>query len=1004
METSMNLSLRTMRKIFLLAFAVVFGFTSRAETRFVDEVMLIGGTKAEVVEKITTYITQGWTFIDQDLNDGAGGDYVILLYKKSSSGDGFNYGSITGFILSNDYSTKLTYDGRTYYPVPCAGGEDFVDGHGDLNEGCGANSDYIYLYYTRDIFQDHRVVSGISFNSTQSGGVRLVNGNSGYDLNSGAGGDYIYMHVSTITALEPVRIGDGSSGTDKIPFIFSSSTKPYSLSQQIYTAEDIGTAGTISAIAFYHRQNESLSMDNVQIYMKHTEKDSFSGTQMEPMDDFTKVYEGQFSISGSGWITVLLDTPFEYDGNRNLMICCHDQEGGQQPVGHTFTYHDASNMARFIGSQDAIDLNQLPETNSYSSMRNDIRINITPNPYRNPINLAVTSFTDKTASLTWSAPNGTHPAIQSYEWQYKLSDAANWSNLSSTLETTASINGLSAFTEYMFRVRIIYSGGESSFSILRFATALELPYDCGFENGMPGWSQVDHNHYYNVELTGISEEAGHDGNYGYMFRCYESDPVPQYLISPGLPGDKEISVSFYYRNFAGSSPETFRVGYSTSTNDVGAFTWGDEITADGTEWWQYRNNFPAGTQYVAVKYVSNAYRLYLDDFEFVEYSAYEKPAGLSVDELGENSVKLIWTAPDGATGYAYQYRRVNDNGWSAETSVNSSYVTLGSLLANTLYDFRVKAIFGSKASNYETLRFQTEGPMESLPHTQGFENGMGGWRLVEGYGRSGITTNQQRGGTCSFEFDEGSPHAQYLRSPLLEGNSAKIISFYYKNYSQDLGGDKYTVYESRFRVGWSTGTNRLADFQEGVEVEAAAVNWTRYALQVPEDTRYIYIKTEDNEAWLYIDDISITDVPKPMATRATVMGEIHYVATFYDGSMGWQLPEEALAYTAEREGEDIVFYCFGDVIPAGRPAIILMHRTPGDTGVNKEIELTAVNTAGTGARPNEILRGSDSPLAVNGGKIGGKDVYVLGIVNGELGFYPFSGNEIPAGKAYYLAE
>ena len=557
METSMNLSLRTMRKIFLLAFAVVFGFTSRAETRFVDEVMLIGGTKAEVVEKITTYITQGWTFIDQDLNDGAGGDYVILLYKKSSSGDGFNYGSITGFVLSNDYSTKLTYDGRTYYPVPCAGGEDFVDGHGDLNEGCGANSDYIYLYYTRDIFQDHRVVSGISFNSTQSGGVRLVNGNSGYDLNSGAGGDYIYMHVSTTTALEPIRIGNGTAGTDKLPFIFSTSTKPYSLSQQIYTAEDIGTAGTISAIAFYHRQNESLSMDNVQIYMKHTEKDSFSGTQMEPMDGFTKVYEGLFSISGSGWVTILLDTPFEYDGNRNLMICCHDQEGGQQPVGHTFTYHDASNRARFIGSQDAIDLNQLPETNSYSSMRNDIRINITPNPYRNPINLAVTSFTDKTASLTWSAPNGTHPAIQSYEWQYKLSDAANWSNLSSTLETTASINGLSAFTEYMFRVRIIYSGGESSFSILRFVTALELPYDCGFENGMPGWSQVDHNHYYNVELTGISEEAKHDGNYGYMFRCYDSDPVPQYLISPGLPGDKEISVSFYYRNFANSRPAGF---------------------------------------------------------------------------------------------------------------------------------------------------------------------------------------------------------------------------------------------------------------------------------------------------------------------------------------------------------------------------------------------------------------------------------------------------------------
>ena len=992
------------RLLLVLAFSMAFVFPSRAETWFVDDVKLIGGTKSDVLKQMLTYIKQGWSVIDQDLNEGAGGDYILLLYKKDSYGDGFNYGSITGFVLSNQYSQQLTSDGRTYYPVPCAGGKDFVDGHGDLNEGCGKKSDYIYLYYTRDSFPDGRVVSGISFNATQSGAVRLVNGKTGYDLNSNAGGDYIYMHVATTPGLEPVQIGDGTAGTNTIPFYLGNGYYPYSLSQQIYTSEDIGTAGAIRALSFYHRmENQSLSIQGVQVYMKHTDKDSFTGAELDSMDGFVKVYDGAVSVSGSQWMTIHLDTPFEYDGNRNLVICCYDPVNGG-PVGNTFTYHNADNKMRRIATQNPINLAETLVGTSNTTMRNDIRLNIIPNPYRNPVSLAVTSFTDKTANVSWSAPGGSHPTIKGYKWQYKTAEAAGWSALTSTSGTTASLTGLSAFKEYMFRVKAIYEKGESSFSVFRFFTAVELPYTCGFENGMPGWSQVDYNHFYNVDLTGISEEARHDGAYGYLFSYYETDPIPQYLISPGLPNNVPIQVSFYFRNYAAPNYETFQVGYSTTTPDIGAFTWGEEITEQSTEWTRYENHFPAGTQYVAVKYSSNLYRLFLDDFEFAVYSAYEKPSNLSVDELGENSVKLGWTAPDGATGYAYQYRRVNDMEWSAETTVNRTSVTLSGLLSNTFYDFRVKALFGGNASNFETLRFQTEGPMESLPHTQGFENGMGGWRLVDGFGRSGITTRQQYAGSYGFEFDEGSPHAQYLRSPLLEGSSTKLISFYFKNYSQKTSESSYLVYESSFHVGWSTSSNRLSDFQESRAVKAQSVNWTRFAFQLPAGTRYAYIKVDDHEAWLYIDDISITEVPKPLATRATVMGETQYVTTFYDGSLSWKLPEEALAYTVEREGEEIVFYCFGDVIPAGRPAIILMEKKPEDAGVTKEIELTVASTAGTGARPNEILRGSDSPVAVNDGMIGGKKVYVLGIVNGELGFYPFSGNEIPAGKAYFLAE
>ena len=231
-----------------------------------------------------------------------------------------------------------------------------------------------------------------------------------------------------------------------------------------------------------------------------------------------------------------------------------------------------------------------------------------------------------------------------------------------------------------------------------------------------------------------------------------------------------------------------------------------------------------------------------------------------------------------------------------------------------------------------------------------------------------------------------------------------MVSFYFKNFSEEAGESVSVGYRSAFQVGWSTKSNRLEDFVVTPEEEAFNGRWTRYTLQLPEDTRYVLIMVKDHEAWLYVDDISIAEVPKPVATLATVMGERKYVTTFYDPAKKWQLPEGALAYTVHQEGEDYVFYCIDDVVRAGTPVVIMMDKLAGDTEDTKEIDLSVTGASGRAPHLYNILRGAEAPVAVSGGKVDGKTVYVLGIVEGKLGFYQFSGSVIPAGKAYYLAE
>ena len=124
------------------------------------------------------------------------------------------------------------------------------------------------------------------------------------------------------------------------------------------------------------------------------------------------------------------------------------------------------------------------------------------------------------------------------------------------------------------------------------------------------------------------------------------------------------------------------------------------------------------------------------------------------------------------------------------------------------------------------------------------------------------------------------------------------------------------------------------------------------------------------------------------------MGEDKYVTTFFDGTKSYRLAPGALAYTAGRNGTDIIFYRIGEdsnVIPQGTAVIIVAD--------SSYIELIELESTSVTAREGNILAGSDTDIDTPAGT-----VYVLGVTGETPGFYVFSGATIPAGKAYYVAE
>lgn len=96
------------------------------------------------------------------------------------------------------------------------------------------------------------------------------------------------------------------------------------------------------------------------------------------------------------------------------------------------------------------------------------------------------------------------------------------------------------------------------------------------------------------------------------------------IISPEIEANTNpMWAAFDYATYAGfnesvsDSPSTFRVGYSTTTNDYSAFTWGETVTAvDDVDFINYREFIPAGAKYVAIEGNNIGTFLYYGFFEY----------------------------------------------------------------------------------------------------------------------------------------------------------------------------------------------------------------------------------------------------------------------------------------------------------------------------------------------------------------------------------------------------
>jgi len=190
----------------------------------------------------------------------------------------------------------------------------------------------------------------------------------------GVGKESDWSSVCIVEPTTKLMVGSGTATSTTLPH---HSNWRYALTQQIYTAAEIGHSGTILNIDFYDAGSYDM-IRKYDVYMVNTDKSSFDSQSdwINVTDaEVVKVFSGNVNYKKGQWSTITLDTPFDYDNSKNLAIIIDDNTNGY-PGTTSFRAFSASNQAIEVHSDDTNfdPTNPTAYTGKRQSSKNQLRI------------------------------------------------------------------------------------------------------------------------------------------------------------------------------------------------------------------------------------------------------------------------------------------------------------------------------------------------------------------------------------------------------------------------------------------------------------------------------------------------------------------------------------------------------------------------------------------------------------------------------------------------------
>lgn len=544
--------------------------------------------------------------------------------------------------------------------------------------------------------------------------------------------------LSASMRAEEVTIGSGTTTNAWLP---SQSYYKYSLTQQIYTAEEIGGAGTINSIAFYNGGTEKTR--TYDVYLVNTEKSSFSGSSdWVSVSSNDLVFSGSVTMTANGWTTISFTSTFDYSGD-NLAVVVNDKTGdySQGMECRVFTPSGDPGVVSLYASKDGYDNYDLSNPGNASgtvTFKNQIILDIEMASVTcaKPKSFTATNIAAHTATLTWTAGAEGQSNWDVYVTTNNTNDPGdNPSPIQQVTECSKALSDLEAQTTYYAFVRSACGGdngnskwAKTSFRTTRVALTVDAtaPYsqdfetsnDWGFENGTltNKWclggatnnggaksmyisnNNGQSNAYSNNSTTTVYASKLFNfaqGTYTFSFDWKANGENNwDYLRVALAPGDVEFTANTNAPNIPntwivldGNNKLCLKDSWQTQTSEV-------SVSGTYTMVFLWRNDGSGGNQPPAA----------IDNIS-ISYMTCPRPTALTASNVAGRTATLSWTENGTATNWVLQYATASDfTGATSVTVSGSASKELSRLSPETKYYARVKSVLGSDESSWSDVK------------------------------------------------------------------------------------------------------------------------------------------------------------------------------------------------------------------------------------------------------------------------------------------------------------
>ena len=772
------------------------------------------------------------------------------------------------------------------------------------------------------------------------------------------------------------QVGSGTTTSTNVPIY---TAYKHSYSQQMYRAsEDLqNTQMVIDALAFQYSGTGSIKR-NVDIYMLET-----MATDVSAWIDITnasKVFSGDVllipNMSEDNWLTITLDTSFNYNGLANLLVAIHTHDSmatNTVTTDKTFLCSSASGMTRYLSNTgtatyDPLNLSSLT-TGTASANRPNIRfIHCNTSSNCAPPTVTVTDVVDDYATVEWRP--GYHET--SWELEYKTVSSPTWINEGVLSTTTHTLYNLLPNTDYQVRVRSICTD-TSAWTTELFHTVCSplatVPFSEGFENTtgngagnfVPCWvTQTNYTSAY--PYTSNSTSYVHSGTYGVYF--YATTLYYSLAATPRFDDSVQMD-SLQIRFWAKKSSASYfiEVGIMSNPYDYNSFELIGTVSPDTINTWRELSLTTAGYtgngHFVAFRMPNNASNIiYVDDIDITYISPCARVNNVYANNITNSTADVHWV-PDTENAmwyYTYGEQGTVDLATAVFTSTTDTMATLTNLTGNTEYDvYVVSECFNGYLSDPLKMTFKTAcDQISSLPFYEDFD-GLGGTsKFPDCWSRLYMSTATTTPLTTSYPYTNSSyytsaPYCMYFFSnitstatyciatlpefaPSLPLNTLEV------NFDMRQGNASYYML-----VGAMTDPSNPATFVVVDTIRCTALNTFEHkTVNLASYTgNGHYLSFKGRGDGIYVDNIRVDYAPMCDAPTNFTVSDVHS----HDVMLSWHPVGNETSWEIRVVPAGTNFM---DAVSITVPTDTFYHLTNLDFGFNYDIYLRAICPGGTG--------------------------------------------------------